>query len=95
MSTAAKVRCHLYIGGQVQGVYFRAATRDQARMLGVTGWVRNLPDGRVEVLAEGNKDSVDALVAWCRRGPPGARVEGVDMTQEDYMGQYAEFSVVR
>ncbi len=95
MSTAAKVRRHLYIGGQVQGVCFRATTCDRARMLGVTGWVRNLPDGRVEVLAEGNTDSVDALVAWCRRGPPGARVEGVDMTQEDYMGQFADFSVVR
>jgi acylphosphatase len=69
------VRC--YVGGRVQGVFFRAATREQAQVLGLTGYARNLPDGRVEILACGAPDAVERLKNWLRVGPPGARVTGV------------------
>ena len=73
----APVRARLVISGQVQGVAYRACTVDEARRLGLSGWVRNLADGRVEAEAEGPRAAVEALVAWCRRGPPLARVEAV------------------
>jgi len=69
----------LVIAGRVQGVGFREATVDAARAAGVVGWVRNRADGTVEVLAQGSSDAVDRLVAWCRRGPPFARVTGVEV----------------
>ncbi len=69
----------LVIAGRVQGVGFREATVDAARAAGVVGWVRNRADGTVEVLAQGSSDAVDRLVAWCRRGPPLARVTGVEV----------------
>lgn len=65
------------ISGRVQGVAFRAATRAEAQRRGVAGWVRNLPDGQVEAHFEGTPEAVAALVTWCHRGPPGARVDGV------------------
>jgi acylphosphatase len=71
---AVKVRVH----GVVQGVFFRVAARDAARRLGVAGWVRNRRDGSVEGLFQGPAEAVDALLAWCRHGPPGAVVEHVD-----------------
>jgi acylphosphatase len=67
-------RVHLVASGRVQGVFYRQSTVDAARRLGLRGWVRNLPDGRVEAEAEGERAAVEALVEWCRRGPPGARV---------------------
>jgi acylphosphatase len=67
------------VRGRVQGVGFRASAAHEARRLGVTGWVRNLPDGTVEAMAEGSASAVDALVAWLREGPPGARVTGIDV----------------
>jgi acylphosphatase len=71
----------LVIAGRVQGVGFREATVDAARAAGVVGWVRNRADGTVEVLVQGSSDAVDRLVAWCRRGPPFARVTGVEVVQ--------------
>ena len=72
-------RVGVVVRGRVQGVGFRASTASEARHLGVSGWVRNLPDGDVEVLAEGPPDAIDALLAWLAHGPPGARVTGVDI----------------
>ncbi len=70
--------CERYqIKGRVQGVFFRAATRDEARRLGLTGFVRNMPNGDVEVIACGNRDALDELAAWLWRGPPRARVSDV------------------
>ena len=88
-----KVRTHVYVSGRVQGVLFRSETQDEARRQDVTGWVRNLADGRVEAVFEGEKDKVEALVEFCRRGPPGARVSKVDVTWEDYTGQFRSFAM--
>ena len=76
------IRRHLVVSGWVQGVGFRWSVSREARRLGVRGWVRNRSDGTVEVVAEGPEDAVAALVAWCRSGPGGAQVTGVDVTDE-------------
>jgi acylphosphatase len=73
-------RALVVVRGSVQGVFFRAETRDRARSLDLAGWVRNAPDGTVEAAFEGDDERVESMVAWCRRGPAGARVEGVDVT---------------
>jgi len=71
--------CHAYVHGRVQGVFFRASTEETARSLGITGWVRNCPDGTVEIHAEGSRDRLDRLIAWCHEGPPRAEVQKVDV----------------
>jgi acylphosphatase len=77
----------------VQGIFFRNETQDEALRHNITGWVRNLPDGRVEAIFEGEKDRVDSLIEFCRRGPPGARVTGVDVVWEGYTGKFKTFSI--
>lgn len=74
-----RIAAHVYVSGRVQGVYFRATCAQEARRLGLSGWVRNLADGRVELLASGPRRAVMDLVAWCRRGPPEARVTDVQI----------------
>jgi acylphosphatase len=76
-------RAHVRVQGSVQGVFFRVETRDRARSLGVSGWVRNLRDGAVEAVFEGPEERVESMVDWCRRGPAGARVESVNVDWED------------
>ena len=76
MSAIIARRC--YVSGRVQGVFYRASTRQRAQELGCRGYARNLPDGRVEVLAVGEPVAVHALVEWLRQGPPAAHVTGVD-----------------
>jgi acylphosphatase len=82
-----RVRAHLVIGGRVQGVWFRASTRDVAQKLGLSGWVRNLESGAVEAVFEGPRDRVEEAVAWCRQGPAGARVGRCDVTWGDPEGE--------
>lgn len=89
----ANIRVHLYVEGFVQGVFFRSDTREEARRLGVNGWVRNLPDGRVEVVGEGEEKAVKELVNWCHKGPPGARVSQVKIENEQYRGEFDSFSI--
>lgn len=84
---------HLYIEGRVQGVFYRASARDEARRLGLSGWVKNLPDGRVELLAEGPRDKLERLLAWCRQGPPAARVDDVAVGWGEYSGSHDGFDV--
>jgi acylphosphatase len=80
-------RVHVLVRGRVQGVFFRAEARDRAESLGVSGWVRNLPDGSVEAVFEGEDDRVESMVDWCRRGPAGAEVEVVDVEREEPSGE--------
>ncbi|MEF8774145.1 MAG: acylphosphatase [Halobacteriales archaeon] len=77
-----RVRAHVHVSGRVQGVYYRANTRDRARELGVDGWVRNLDDGRVEAVFEGPERAVEEMVEWCHTGSPAAAVAGVDVEYE-------------
>jgi acylphosphatase len=84
-----RVAKHLIISGRVQGVGYRASMIDEARRLGVTGWVRNRRDGTVEAIVDGDSDAVAAIVAWTRRGPPGSRVTGVAVEETD--GTFGEF----
>lgn len=88
-----KTRAHVIVSGRVQGVFFRAALKREAEDLGVKGWVRNLEDGSVEAVFEGEEDLVKMLVDYCRRGPPGARVSKVEASWEPYTGQYKDFSI--
>jgi len=90
-----KTRVHLFISGMVQGVFFRDSARQVAQSMGITGYVRNLQDGRVELVAEGEKDSVDTLVQWCYKGPPAAKVVSVDIENEHYIGEFDLFDVKR
>jgi acylphosphatase len=87
-------RVHVFVSGEVQGVFFRAETRRQAQALGLAGWVRNLPDGRVEAVFEGPEDAVERMVAWCRQGPSYAEVRDVEVEHEDPEG-LTEFDVRR
>ncbi|MGD0688366.1 MAG: acylphosphatase [Candidatus Bathyarchaeia archaeon] len=89
-----KARAHVYVGGRVQGVFFRAETANFAHRLGLAGWVRNLPDGRVEALFEGDRDKVEEAVAFSQRGPPGAHVQDFDVKWEEWRGEFKEFRVV-
>lgn len=91
----SKGRAHVIISGKVQGVYFRAGTRDQALALGVAGWVRNRPDGTVEGVLEGDREKVEELIRWCRQGPPRAAVSGVQIEWEDYRGGFNGFEITR
>jgi acylphosphatase len=79
-------RMHVFVSGRVQGVFFRAETERVAREHGLTGWVRNMPDGRVEAVFEGNDTDVDAIVAWCRRGPKWSEVGDLEVAEEPLAG---------
>lgn len=77
----------MLVRGRVQGVFFRASCAEEARRRGVAGFVRNLPDGAVEAAFEGPVDDVEVMVAWCRTGPPLARVQRVDTEVQDPVGE--------
>ena len=81
-----KEAVHVFVAGMVQGVFYRSWAEQTARQLGLKGWVRNLPDGRVEAVFEGNKKSVERMVGLCRKGPPHAKVENVDARKERASG---------
>ena len=86
-------RLRVYISGMVQGVFFRGAARHAAADLNLTGWVRNMEDGRVEALLEGEDADVDKMIEWCKIGPPAAHVEKVVTTEEHYTGGFHDFSI--
>ena len=92
-SDSAEVQAHVRIRGRVQGVYFRGKLREQAQMWGVRGLVRNMPDGSVEALLQGQKERVDAVVAWAHRGPRGAIVESVEVEWEPVEQRLPTFEV--
>ncbi|MFO7569442.1 MAG: acylphosphatase [Smithellaceae bacterium] len=86
-------RVHVFVTGRVQGVFFRAETQRTATDLNLTGWVRNLIDGRVEAVFEGEDANVDKMTAWCKIGPPAARVQNVSAADEPYTGSFRQFSI--
>lgn len=86
-------RIHVYISGRVQGVFFRAETERKAKSLQLTGWVRNMPDRRVEAVFEGEDPAVDQMITWCHSGPPLARIDHVDVTEEPYRGNFSNFKI--
>ena len=86
-------RVHVIISGRVQGVFFRAETQRTAMDFNLTGWVKNTADGRVEAVFEGEDENVDKMLAWCRVGPPHARVEDVTVKVEPYTGEFRNFSI--
>lgn len=88
-------RLNLVITGDVQGVFYRASTLEKAQSLSLTGWVKNLPDGCVELTAEGPRYALDQLMQWCRRGPPAAQVEDVSARWSDNRDEFKTFMIVR
>ncbi len=88
-----KARAHIIVSGRVQGVFFRDHTRRWAYSLGLTGWVKNLWDGRVEVLAEGEKEKIEDLISRLRQGPPLAQVHNVEITWEEYRDEFEDFRI--
>lgn len=88
-----KVRAHVLVAGKVQGVYYRQNTTEVAKANNVAGWVRNLEDGCVEAVFEGDEPSVRRVVEWCRRGPPKAVVENLDVKFEKYTGEFSDFRI--
>ena len=91
---AAQKRVHLLITGRVQGVFYRASAMEAAREEHLTGWVRNLPDGRVEVVAEGESEALERFVSWCRRGPAFAVVREVRSAYSEATGEFVGFQTV-
>jgi len=88
-----KVRAHIFISGRVQGVFFRENTRQKAKELGVFGWVKNLPDGRVEAVFEGEKEKVEKMIEWSKKGPLIAKVNGIDIEWQEYKGEFENFEI--
>ena len=86
-------RLHVLISGRVQGVFFRAATREHANRLSLRGWVRNLPDGRVEALFEGEEEHLAEILGWCHQGPPGSLPEEIESRWEQATGEFRNFRI--
>ena len=88
-----KVRVHLIVSGRVQGVFFRAEAQEKAKELGVFGWVKNLSEGRVEAVFEGERDKVEEMVKWAKKGPPGAIVNDLNVVWEEYQAEFNNFEI--
>ena len=86
-----RVRCIAH--GRVQGVFFRASTMEKAREYGLTGWVRNNPDGTVEAVFEGDEEAIEKMLQWCREGPPLAHVTKLDVIEEPFTGEFSDFTI--
>lgn len=84
-------RLTILISGKVQGVYYRASAAQEATRLGLTGYAKNLPDGRVELVAEGPEPALASLKQWCHKGPPAAKVDRVDATESTATGEFTSF----
>ncbi len=90
---ADKVRAHIFVSGRVQRVLFRDGARRKARRLGVAGWVRNLQDGRVEAVFEGEKNKVEEMVNWAKKGPILAKVKELEEEWQEYRGEFNDFEI--
>ena len=94
-SNSDRARAHIFVSGRVQGVFYRATTRERAASLDLVGWVRNCADGRVEIVAEGARADLEKLRAWCEEGPPRAQVSDVAVSWSDPTGEFHTFDVER
>lgn len=88
-----KKNVHVIISGRVQGVWFRTSTKQKAEQLGITGWVRNTKDGRVEAIFEGEEETVNQMLQWCHQGPPLSKVNNVEIKNQNPTNGFEEFSV--
>jgi len=88
-------QAHIVVHGKVQGVWYRASTQEVARSLGLRGWVRNLPSGEVEILAQGDEEAIKQLIRWCHQGPPAAKVGNVEVEWEDAGEIFEGFAIRR
>jgi acylphosphatase len=89
----ALIGMHVYVSGRVQGVYYRYATAEEASKMGLTGWVKNLHDGRVEACFEGEEELINKMVLWCQQGPPMARVTNIETYKKEYTGEFKDFTI--
>ena len=88
-----KVRAYIFVSGLVQGVFFRENTRKKAQKLGITGWIQNLADGRIEAIFEGEKERVKEIIKWVKKGPIFAKVSGTDVEWQKYKGEFKNFEI--
>ena len=86
-------RVNIFISGLVQGVFFRSETKKKAKEFGIFGWVRNLPDGKVEILAEGEEEKLEKLIKWAEEGPDSARVDNLEINRQKYRGEFDDFEI--
>lgn len=86
-------RVHLTISGEVQEVLYRSNSVNEAQKLDLKGWVKNTPDGKVEIIAEGDRENLEKFIAWCRKGPSFAKVSGVIIDWEESTGEFSSFEV--
>ena len=86
---------HLIIKGKVQHVFYRVSAKDEAEKLGLTGWIKNTPEGNVEVMASGSRENIDRFIAWCWKGPSRAQVKSIMINEMDADRQFDEFKVIR
>lgn len=84
---------HILVSGTVQGVCYRSNTQEQAKKLGLTGWVKNLPDGNVEIVAEGEREKLEQLLDYCWHGPEGAKVSDIEYTWQDAKDEFSDFKI--
>ena len=89
-----KARAHIYVSGKVQGVFFRQNTMKKAQSVDVLGWVKNLDDGRVEAVLEGEEETVKAVIEFCKVGPKGAQVTEINVNWELYRGEFQSFNII-
>ena len=94
LKVMAQIRAHVFVNGNVQGVFFRQTTKQQADNKGVTGWIRNLRDERVEAIFEGTEETVKEIVDFCRKGPKGAIVTNISVDWEPFKGEFKDFQIV-
>jgi acylphosphatase len=88
-----KIRYHVFVSGRVQGVFFRQNTLKRAKALGLKGWVKNTEDGKVEAVFEGEKEKIEKILEWMRKGPPFARVDGLEIEWENFKGEFDDFEI--
>lgn len=88
------IRAHIFVRGRVQGVFFRKNTCQKAKEIGITGWVRNLDDGRVEAIFEGEKEKVEEMLGWAKKGPVWAKVDDLEVDWQEFKNEFASFEII-